>query len=505
MTAYRYKNNDFLKTDEKEEALTDENIYYGSLQKVILETGYKATTIIYHSQYLINFAKLKKSVKEGTYKTGKKTHTVIHERGKTRSIKGSTVKDRIFRDDICENIIDPILERYLIYDSSASRKKKGVSFARDRLIFMLRKFYMKYGTNKGYILLCDISKYYDNIRHDILLEELRQVINNGKIMYYCREMLDSMKIDVSYMSDDEYSTCLSKKFDSLEYLKIPDELKTGKKYMRKSIDIGDRFSQDAGNFYLHRLDDYIKIVLGVKLYHRFADDFFIISDSKEELKGLLEKITEYLKSYSLELNKKKTQICRIDKPFHFLQDSYRLSDTGKVYEKINKKKLVKERRRLKSYRKLIDDEKMTFTDVYNCFISWLCTNVKHKKHSNKEARPRNVLSRNQKRNIIKLFAELYARELIMDELHTIKLKDGTTFTAYLNGNNYLPTDSVVEDKLSDGNLTEVYIDDVKHENLTCCNYFMQDDKLHIVLRQYSESELATIKMKKIIESMGIKL
>lgn len=42
---------------------------------------------------------------------------------------------------------------------------KDISFTRKRFEQHLHEYYRKYGTNNGYILLIDFSKYYDNIRH----------------------------------------------------------------------------------------------------------------------------------------------------------------------------------------------------------------------------------------------------------------------------------------------------------------------------------------------------
>lgn len=91
----------------------------------------------------------------------------------------------------------------------------------------------------------------------------------------------------------------------------------------------------------------------------------------------------------------------------------------------------------------------------------------------------------------------------MDELHKFKLKDGTEFEAYLNGNNYLPTTEVKSETLTDENLSEFYIDGVKYENNTCCNNFIEDMKQHIIFRQYTKEELATIELRKLLSKMGI--
>lgn len=52
-------------------------------------------------------------------------------------------------------------------DCAACRRGKGTKFAEDRMTQFLRRFYGGHGT-KGYILKCDIRKYFDNIDHEVL-------------------------------------------------------------------------------------------------------------------------------------------------------------------------------------------------------------------------------------------------------------------------------------------------------------------------------------------------
>lgn len=71
----------------------------------------------------------------------------------------------------------------------------------------------------------------------------------------------------------------------------------------------------------------------------------------------------------------------------------------------------------------------------------------------------------------------------------IKFIDGFEFEADVNGNNIIPSIEVSNDELQEDNLVEVYIDDVKHENMTCCNNFKVNDKQHLIIRPLTEREL----------------
>lgn len=69
----------------------------------------------------------------------------------------------------CRNVLEPVLERRLIYDNAASRIGKGTDFAITRLHGFMHRMFIN-GGSEGYFLKCDIAKYFQNINHDILLK-----------------------------------------------------------------------------------------------------------------------------------------------------------------------------------------------------------------------------------------------------------------------------------------------------------------------------------------------
>ena len=58
---------------------------------------------------------------------------------------------------------------------------------------------------------------------------------------------------------------------------------TGERMMKKHLNIGDQVAQTAGIAYPIPIDNYIKIVKGMKFYARYMDDSYIIHESKEYL------------------------------------------------------------------------------------------------------------------------------------------------------------------------------------------------------------------------------
>lgn len=289
----------------------------------------------------------------------------------------------------------PAIKDKVIYDNSASQVGKGVDFARRRFKIHLQKYYRHHG-NKGYILRIDFSKYYDNILHDEAYRQLTAVMDDPENMKLLSEIFDSFKVDVSYMTDEEYANSNSVKFDSIQYQTIPRSLKTGEKFMRKSVPIGDQTSQIVGIYYPHRIDNYCKIVKGIKYYGRYMDDIYIIHESKDFLRQTLKEITEMASQIGLHINEKKTQIYRIDKPFHFLQNVYFVTETGRIVEKINKKRLTRMRRKLKKLAEMVKRGERKLDDIQNMYRSWMGAYKK-------------IMSKRQIKNMEQLYADLFGK------------------------------------------------------------------------------------------------
>lgn len=214
----------------------------------------------------------------------------LFERGRVRPITSIQIRDRIIRHVLCDEVLLPEVKKHIIYDNCASIKGRGISHQRDRFEVHLRKYYRLYG-NEGWILFGDFSKFYDNIIHEIAKRELLKLFDDDEFIdWLLTQIFDGFKIDVSYMTDEEYATCMSDTFNKLDYRNIPESKLTGEKWMEKSVNIGDQLSQVIGIYYPYRIDNYVKYVRSQKFYGRYMDDWYIMNPSKEELFDLLDHI-----------------------------------------------------------------------------------------------------------------------------------------------------------------------------------------------------------------------
>lgn len=366
----------------------DGNALYDAYLKAKKGSDWKPQVQRFEMTYLLELAPIQENLKNMQYEFLPTTNFTLHERGKIRRITGEQIQDRIVKHALCDEILNPIMEKHLIYDNGASVKNKGIDFTRNRLVTHLRRFYARHGSNEGYILLIDFSKYYDNIRHDVLLELIEKYVTDEHARWLLRKTVERSKVDVSYMSDDEYEHCLDRLFDSLLHQNIDRKLLTGEKFMPKHLNIGDQVAQTAGISYRIPIDNYVKIVRGVEFYAGYMDDSYAIHESKEFLEELLEDIIEIASEIGITVNTRKTRICKLSEHWRFLQVQYSLTDTGRVIQKINPKRLVAMRRKMKKLAPRMTEK--DFTDFYR---SWFKNHYKR-------------MSKQQRSNMDNLYKQL---------------------------------------------------------------------------------------------------
>ena len=260
-----------------------------SIQKFELEMFYRITEII-NNFYALNtepilFHKFQ-----------------INERGKARNIQSVNIDERDFQHSLCDNVLEPCLVRSLIYDNASSLKNKGTDFSVGRVKRDLKKFYRWNGySNNGYIILIDLHDYFNSISH-LKLES----------------MLDNL------FTSKEIKTSIFRIIDSFEG-------ETG-------LGLGSQVCQFLAIFYLNRIDHYIKEVMRIKYYGRYMDDSRIIVPKTEDPYEIIDKIKDLYSLIDIELNMKKTKVIDLsNSSFIWLKKRYRLTNSGKVIIKENKK------------------------------------------------------------------------------------------------------------------------------------------------------------------------
>lgn len=380
------------------EIVSDANNLYKAYKASVKNSEWKETSQRFRLNFLSYIFKIQEAILNRTLKNGPVQEFSLNERGKTRPISSIPIEDRIVRHVLCDDILLPEVKKHIIYDNCASIKGRGMSMQRKRFEIHLKKYYRLYG-NEGYILFGDFSKFYDNVIHKVAKDELLKLFDDDEFIEWLLDVIfDGFKVDVSYMNDYEYDNCLNALFNKLEYRKIPDELKTGQKYMEKSVNIGDQLSQVIGIYYPYPIDNYVKYVRGEKFYGRYMDDWYIMSPDKDILIDILSNIREIAAGLGIHINEKKTRIVKISSTYKFLQIKYSLTKDGKVIKRMNPKRVTALRRKLKKLAVKVRNGDIEYEWVENMFKSWMGGFYK-------------LLSKQQRTNLLVLYEKLFNKNI----------------------------------------------------------------------------------------------
>jgi len=278
-----------------------------------------------------NLEQLQRELIEMSYQPKPLKRFVVRD-PKTRTIHASAFKDRIVHHLIV-GVLEPIYESIFIYDSFASRKNKGSHRAIARFDEFQRKVsqngqLIKNAQNRnqvqGYVFKADISHYFDNVDHEILINIIKRKIGDGKLIWLIRKVLNNFNSPIK----------------------------------GKGMPLGNYTSQFFANVYLNGLDYFVKHELKAKYYIRYVDDFVILHRSKKRLEYFKKRIIEFLKEIKLEPHSEKSDIIPLQKGITFL--GYRIFYHHKLLRKRNQKHFLRRfYRYFQSYNQdIISDEQL---------------------------------------------------------------------------------------------------------------------------------------------------
>lgn len=194
-----------------EEIVCDANNLYRAYKTSVKSSKWKETTQKFMMNFLRYIFEIQDDIINRTLKNGLTQEFTLHERGRVRPITSIQIRDRIVRHVLCDDILLPEVKKHIIYDNCASIKGRGISQQRKRFEIHLHKYY-KLHENDGWILFGDFSKFYDNIIHEIAKQELLKLFDDDEFIDWLLTLIfDGFKVDVSYMSDEEYGIHINRK------------------------------------------------------------------------------------------------------------------------------------------------------------------------------------------------------------------------------------------------------------------------------------------------------
>ena len=314
--------------DEKGIVTSYESLYK-AYKKAKRNKPYNGSCAKFQMMSLEGLHMLKDQLENQSYQMAPYNQFKIYE-PKERLIESCSFKDKVVQHILSDNILHPRLEKEFIRCNYAGQKGKGTHFGMDCLKNHMLDFYSKHGIN-GWILKCDITKFFYQIEHEIL------------------------KDIVDYHFQDEYTRWINYLFiDSTEGLGLP---------------LGNQVAQIYALLMLNGLDHFITEELGINLYGRYMDDFYLIHHDKEYLKWCLSNIEAMVSSLGLSLNGK-TQICPFKNGISFLGFHHYITKDGKYIRRLKGENKRNIRKKVCTWAKLVKSGRMTEKKFYEKYNAW---------------------------------------------------------------------------------------------------------------------------------------
>lgn len=311
------------------EKVTDFGNLYKAYRKAKVGKGFRNSSARFEILSLDGVHSLKHQLEERTYQMSGYHDFMIYE-PKERLIKACSFKDKVVQHSLCDNVLLPRLASELIKHNYAGQLGKGTLFGLDSLEEEMRRFYQENRLG-GWILKCDISKFFYSINHD------------------------KLKSIVDYYFQDEGIQWLNHLIiDSTENPGIP---------------LGNQSGQVYSLMYLNGLDKFITGELGIKYYGRYIDDFYLIHWDKAYLKECLARIQIFVESLGLKLNGK-TQIVPFKNGINFTGFHTYITASGRIIRKLNNANKRAAKKKYGRMAKLVKEGRLSKSKFDMCYNSW---------------------------------------------------------------------------------------------------------------------------------------
>lgn len=217
---------------------------------------------------------ISKDLRSGTYVPQKNRKVDIpKDNGKVRTLQIPCIKDRVVQGAL-KLILEAIFEADFCHNSYGFRPKRSPHLA----LAGVRRSLLR---RMSKVIDVDLTKYFDNIQHSILLAQIAKRIKDPKVMHLIKQII--------------------------------------KMAGKVGVPQGGPFSPLAANIYLNEVDwafDDIRRKTAYKSYeainyHRFADDIVITISGHHTKQGwtqrALQRLKEYIEPLQVSLNTEKTK------------------------------------------------------------------------------------------------------------------------------------------------------------------------------------------------------
>ena len=273
-------------------------------------------------------------------------------------------------------------DKCLIDTNVATRINKGTHYG----IKYLKKYLNKLKGSTIYALKFDISKYFYNINHEILINLLKKKIKDRDAINILTNIINStdrsyINKQINLLKEKEIQKVKQSNLNEKIKLQRIEEIKRIPLYEKgKGLPIGNMTSQILAIFYLNELDHFIKEKLHIKCYIRYMDDGVLLSNDKEYLKYCLKEIERIVNKYKLKLNNK-TKVINVSKEgIDFLGFKFYIIN-NKLIMKVRNDTKKRFKRKMKAIKKgkISNEKAISIISSYKGHFRWgNCYNLLNK-------------------------------------------------------------------------------------------------------------------------------
>lgn len=256
--------------------------------------------------------RLWREINSNTYKIGRSIAFII-KYPLQREVFAANFRDRIVHHLVISKI-NGLFEQEFAADSYSCRAGKGTLCGVRRVSEMMKECSEGYKKD-CYILKLDIRSFFMTINKPVLYNMLAEFLEQN---YYCADKRIILRLvkQIVFYEPENHCAIKGKRSDwnGLPYYKslFWSEKSCG-------LPIGNLTSQIFANFYLNKLDKYIKEDLGFEYYGRYVDDFVLMHEDKGVLTEARRKIERFLQEkLRLKLHPQKVYLQHYSKGVRFI-------------------------------------------------------------------------------------------------------------------------------------------------------------------------------------------
>lgn len=267
-----------------------------------------------------------RQVRNGTWKPAPYVHFTLSERGKTRPIDAPRIQDRQVHKAFTKNVLLPLYLPDMIWNNGASLEDKGFEFSQKCLEADLRRHFRKYG-KEGKVILIDFSKYFPTAPHREIYKRHDRILLDQRLKSFGNSIVASTKGDIGMPLGVEPSQA--------EMIALPSPL-----------------------------DNYLKCQLRLEGAGHYMDDYYVLVPPDRDAKALLDEIIRRAEAMGLHINRGKSQIRPLTKPFRYCKIKFYITDSGRIIRSGNRDGIKRARRKFRTFKTRIANHEMTYEDLW---------------------------------------------------------------------------------------------------------------------------------------------